>query len=87
MAAGAQIHAAVMRSMLKQQSMQSQMQKMKRGEMPDDLGRMPEILIKPPSKELPAFFSKFWRRRIRIEWTTLRQRFSDFVAYAIPTLT
>ena len=55
------------------------MSKLKRNEIPSDFGLLPDTLIKPDSKDLPSFFSKEFRKRIRIEWNAFIQVPMDII--------
>lgn len=60
--------------------MQGQLAKMKKSDMPTDLGLLPDTLIKPNSKHLPSLLSGQWKRRLRIEWMALTQKMKHFIA-------
>ena len=64
--------------------MQAQMSKMKKSDLPTDLGLLPDTLIKPPSKDLPSIFSDQWKKRLRIEWKSLTQGIMDTFRHALP---
>lgn len=72
---GSAIRSAVQRSMSGQSSMQGQISKMKKSDMPTDFGLVPDILIKPDSLLLPSLRSK---RGLRTAWLYIKQKSKHF---------
>ncbi|KAK5092436.1 hypothetical protein LTR24_005254 [Lithohypha guttulata] len=67
--------------MKSQRSLQSQMSKLKRSDMPSDFGLLPDTILKPESEALPSLFSKDFRKRLRIEWKAFVQTPMDIVRF------
>lgn len=68
----------IRRQIGKESSMQARAKKMKGADIPNDLGRFPETLIKPEGNDLPRLFSSQFKRRLEIEWRALWQKTRDF---------
>ncbi|KAL1959610.1 hypothetical protein VTO42DRAFT_1645 [Malbranchea cinnamomea] len=47
--------------------------------LPDDIGLLPGTFVRPLNKNMPSIF-KEPRKRLRMEWTWLKNRFQDFVS-------
>lgn len=83
--AQSQMPKNIMKQMPPQQGMRSRMKNLSRQEIPNDLGLMPQTLIRPPRQDLPKFFSADWKQRIKFEWLWTRTRFQNFFTYAFST--
>lgn len=64
-----------------QRSLQSQMSRMSGSDIPSDFGLLPDTLLKPEAKDLPSWFSKDYRKRLRIAWKAFVQTPADLVRY------
>jgi hypothetical protein len=82
--AQSQMPKNIMKQIPPQQGMRSRMKNLSRQEIPNDLGLMPQTLIRPPRQNLPKLFSADWKQRIKFEWLWTRTRFQNFFTYAFP---
>lgn len=83
--AQSQMPKSIVKQMPAQQGMRSRMKNLSRNEIPNDLGLMPQTLIRPPRQALPKLFSADWKQRLQFEWTWTRTRFQNFFTYATLT--
>ena len=67
-----------------QQGLKSRMKTVQMGQIPNDLGLMPQTLIRPSSKRLPKLFSSSWKEKLRFEWFWTRTRFQNIFSYVRP---
>ena len=77
-----QMPTDIIKRMPAQQGLRSRMKNLSRQEIPDDLGLIPQTLIRPPRQALPRLFSADWKRRLKFEWAWTRTRFQNFFTYA-----
>lgn len=81
--AQSQMPKNIIRQMPPQQGLRSRMKNLSRHEIPNDLGLIPQTLIRPPRHALPKLFSANWRQRLKFEWSWTRTRFQNFFTYAM----
>lgn len=51
---------------------------MRSGEMPDDVGLLPDTIIKPVGANLPSYFAAFGNR-LRMDRQRIRMRVTEFL--------
>jgi hypothetical protein len=74
----------IMKSLPPQQGMRSRMKNLSRQEIPNDVGILPQTLIRPPPQDLPKFLGADWKRRLKFEWLWTKTRFQNFFTYVPP---
>jgi hypothetical protein len=84
LAGQSQMPKNIMKSLPPQQGMRSRMKNLSRQEIPNDLGILPQTLIRPPPQDLPKLLSADWKRRIKFEWLWTKTRFQNFFTYVPP---
>lgn len=62
----------------KEKTMQSKIREASGADVPDDLGFIPDTIVKPVGKELPSLLSRKYMKRVRIEWAYFQQKARDF---------
>jgi hypothetical protein len=84
LAGQSQMPKNIMKSLPPQQGMRSRMKNLSRQEIPNDVGILPQTLIRPPSHDLPKLLSAGWKRRMKFEWLWTKTRFQNFFTYVPP---
>jgi hypothetical protein len=84
LAGQSQMPKNIMKSLPPQQGMRSRMKNLSRQEIPNDLGVLPQTLIRPPPQDLPKLLSADWKRRMKFEWLWTKTRFQNFFTYVPP---
>jgi hypothetical protein len=84
LAGQSQMPKNIMKSLPPQQGMRSRMKNLSRQEIPNDLGILPQTLIRPPSQDLPKLLGADWKRRMKFEWLWTKTRFQNFFTYVPP---
>jgi hypothetical protein len=81
LAGQSQMPKNIMKSLPPQQGMRSRMKNLSRQEIPNDVGILPQTLIRPPPQDLPKLLSADWKRRMKFEWLWTKTRFQNFFTY------